>query len=325
MDLEKGDIQGKVLFVSDRSGAKQIYLKFMKTNMTYRLTDGPLAHYAPEVSEANGKVAYMEWVHAAANKSFHDLWTMELAGAKKRRITVRENVRNILWHPSGKALYFCSDSSGDYEIYQTGPEGEGRNNISQSPQSNETEFQFGRGGRDMAFVTDRDEKTQIYLTGEGEEKEPLRLTEEKRELRHAPVFSGREIPRLFERQNGLCRRQGPGDPKPGNQWGEIPDAEQQRAFLCVEPGRQLPFVRRRRQFDGHQPCPAFGHEYHQAHAFGKVSRTTASKTFPSSGTKKRNGCSTRSPERKATSVHRVKFDGTGDQVVSEGDGNCWLK
>ncbi len=178
IDFKSGKIKGKFLFTSNRTGKMQIYLKDIKTNTEFRLTDTVYTHYNPKLCNANGKVAYIkEWKDSLTGDLYRDLCTMEMAGVKHRMITNKENVKSFSWFPDGSAIYFCSNKSGDYEIYKTDPEGGVRTNVSNSPNSDETYVTFSFADKEMAYISDKDSKNQIFLTNK-EGEQPLRLSEE---------------------------------------------------------------------------------------------------------------------------------------------------
>jgi len=175
--LKRGIPSGMVLFVSDRTGTKNVYLRFLKSNVEFRLTSPPENHFAPIYSPVNSKVAYVREWSDSLGATYRDLWTMELPGAKKKAITHRERVFAAAWHPGTGLLYFCSDSMGNSEIYRTGPEGESRMNLTQTADADETEIIFSPAGKEMVYVSNRDQKQQLYISGV-DGSNSLRMTDE---------------------------------------------------------------------------------------------------------------------------------------------------
>lgn len=182
--------EGTFLFTAERDGKRHVYVKVIKSNMVYGITHDSADHYRPQLGVISGKVAYTaEWTDTATNKQYKDLFTMEMNGTNVKQITYKENVCYHLWHPKKNLLYFCSDSAGngDTEIYYADDEGMGRKNISKAPYSSETALNFSHSGEKMVFISDRDDKDQLYVTNSVGER-PIRFSDDN--ANHSdPCFS----------------------------------------------------------------------------------------------------------------------------------------
>ncbi len=86
------------------------------------------------VSPDGKTVAYsVTWYNVPEDKSYRDLYVLDLEGGESRRITdTAERESGLQWRPDGKKIGFLSPSSGTMQLWEINPDGSGKQQVSQS-------------------------------------------------------------------------------------------------------------------------------------------------------------------------------------------------
>ena len=102
----------KIVFVSDRSGTPQVYIKDLLTDSEERITFDFSEGTSPVWSNLN-KIAF-----DGINKGKHDIYVMNPDGSGLKQLTDSDgNNEDPCWSPDGRYIVFSSNRSGGYHLY----------------------------------------------------------------------------------------------------------------------------------------------------------------------------------------------------------------
>ena len=154
---------GRIVFVSDRDGNKEIYAVRADGTGLVRLTTNSFQDYDPAVSGDGVSVAFISDRDGAP-----ELYTMNIDGTSPLRLTT--NLVTIVeshpsWAPNKSAIVFAGLSGTDSEIYTIKPTGGVLTNITNNTTAFDANPAWSPGGIKIAFdSTNRggDAGTEIY-------------------------------------------------------------------------------------------------------------------------------------------------------------------
>lgn len=113
----------KIVFVSDRSGSPQIYVKDLETGSRERINYDFKECASPVWSSLN-KIAFV------AIDGTWDIYTMNPDGSGLKRLTEESgNNEEPCWSPDGKYIVFTSNRSGGYHLYLMTANGDNQRRI----------------------------------------------------------------------------------------------------------------------------------------------------------------------------------------------------
>ncbi len=174
--------RNEMLFVSDRSGNKEIYLSSTKNQMVYRLTTNQGLDIYPQWSPQGDRILFISQRDSLGgrlnpqNRDYDDLFMIDRDSRLVQRLTNNNSQeKDALWTQDGQTIIFSSNRDGLFDLYKMNYQGLDIKNITRTSRANEQSPVLSPDGKTVAFETDRDGTRQIYLMGLGGES-PLRLT-----------------------------------------------------------------------------------------------------------------------------------------------------
>lgn len=184
--VKSGKTAGVFVFLTDRRGGSNIYLKLLKDKHEIPLTTGTTRCSKPFISFKNEKIVYLS---ESTTSSSTDLMIMDIPGAKKEKIDLGGSLAEIAFTPDEKWLYtsVIIDENNRYDIYRINPQGGEPQPIITWKDGSERDITFSSDGKNMLFTSDRDGTRQLYIcdtTGEN----PLRLSDDASH-HYQPLFS----------------------------------------------------------------------------------------------------------------------------------------
>lgn len=118
-DLELDPMSGRIAFVSDRDGDKEIYVMNADGSGLSQLTDNDYADGAPSWSPDGKRIAFA----SSRDKDYHsdDVYVMNADGSGVEQVTDGCTIQDPAWSPNGDRIAYVSMGHGDK--YLTSPEG----------------------------------------------------------------------------------------------------------------------------------------------------------------------------------------------------------
>src|SRR5947209_7266225 len=152
----------KIAFDSSRNRNNEIYVMNADGTNQTRLTSNPAGDGLPAFSPDSSKIAFVSNREGNA-----EIYVMNADGSNQVRLT---NNRTFASYPSfspdGSKIVFNSSPDGsDYEIYVMNADGSNQINLSNNP-AFESDPTFSGDGK-IAFVSDRDGNSEIYVMSAG--------------------------------------------------------------------------------------------------------------------------------------------------------------
>jgi TolB protein len=154
-----GVAESKIVYVSGRTGSKQIWMMDYDGYGERQITHLPAGTIAlsPRISPDNSRIAFIELAGSAQVK----MYSLEL----DRAVTFpRFGGTNLspAWSPDGLKLAFSSSRTGDPEIYVTNADGGDVKRVTESPGPDVSPAWNPKTGAQIAFVSGRTKLPQIY-------------------------------------------------------------------------------------------------------------------------------------------------------------------
>jgi Tol biopolymer transport system component len=149
---------GRILFVSDRDGHKQIYAVRGDGTGVVQLTTGAYNDYDPSVSADGTKVAF-----ATDRDGKVELYTMNIDGSSQTRIT--NNIyteSHPSWSPLGTQLVWASLNGTDSDIWKANSNGNGAVDLTPDATAFDANPSWSPGGINVAFDRTLAGQTDVY-------------------------------------------------------------------------------------------------------------------------------------------------------------------
>ena len=160
------DPQGRaVVFVSDRSGDREIYLIDYAALTPRPLTDTNGENFDPVWSPAGDKIAFVSTRNGNA-----DIFVMDNGGGNIQQLTSSSTDEQYpSWSPDGQTVWYSSNHDGNFDIYRYSFATNTNAPFTLTPRQNETQPVISPDGQIMAFVDETtfgDANTQAVYTAD---------------------------------------------------------------------------------------------------------------------------------------------------------------
>ncbi len=152
----------RITFISERDGAKQVYL-VTPGGKERRLTTGPADDF-PAAALPDGSALLIVSVEPTpGGATAEQLVLHPLDGGTPRRIGPRSaRVRNPSWSLDGRWLVFEADTLSFRDLYRMDADGGSLRRLTDNPEGN-FEPAVSPDGRWIAFVSSRDRDAEVYI------------------------------------------------------------------------------------------------------------------------------------------------------------------
>ena len=157
---EPGIFGTRVAFVSDRSGAKEIYTIGINGDGQAKLTANGTINLTPHWSPDGAQLAFTSYM---ARKP--DLYRMPSGGGKATVLSARPSLNlGGRWDPDGRVLTVTLHETGESELFLIGNDGKIVRQLTRG-QGIAVSASWSPDGSRIAFVSDRSGNPQVYVMG----------------------------------------------------------------------------------------------------------------------------------------------------------------
>ncbi len=155
---EKGSFTGKIVFVSTRTGNKEVYLMDYDGHNVHRITGNGSINLNPSFSP-NGR----EIIYTSYKKGNPDLYRKEVFTGVETRISSRPGL-NVTgaWCPHGDKIALAMSKDGNCQLYLINRNGKELARLTKDDAINISPS-WSPTGAQIAFVSDREGTPQIYI------------------------------------------------------------------------------------------------------------------------------------------------------------------
>jgi formylglycine-generating enzyme required for sulfatase activity len=151
-------VNGRIAFVSDRDGNREIYVMNADGSGQTRLTDNPALDWTPAWSPDGTRIAFM-----SDRDGNPEIYVMNADGSGQTRLTDNPTLDQLpAWSPDGTLIAFASDRDDNWEIYVMNADGSGQTRLTDNP-ALDWEPTWSPDGTRIAFVSFRDGNAEIYV------------------------------------------------------------------------------------------------------------------------------------------------------------------
>jgi plastocyanin len=149
---------GRIVFVSDRDGNKEIYTSRADGTGVVRLTTNTTQDYDPAFSSDGSKIAFV-----SDRTSITELYTMNADGANVKKITSNSLIESHpSWDPLNKQITFSALNGSDSDIYKIQSNGASQVDLTPDPVAFDANPSWSPGGMPIAFDRTLNNATNVY-------------------------------------------------------------------------------------------------------------------------------------------------------------------
>ncbi|MDX1746203.1 MAG: hypothetical protein R3324_09725 [Halobacteriales archaeon] len=124
----------KLAFATTRDGNTEIYVMNVDGSGLVRLTDNPAVDRFPAWSPDGSTIAFSrDTVFESTQDTVFGIFLMDADGSNQRRLTEYVGDVEPAWLGDGSRIVFCSDRSGNADIWSMNPDGTGLVNLTNDP------------------------------------------------------------------------------------------------------------------------------------------------------------------------------------------------
>jgi len=153
-------ISGRIAFVSDRDGNKEIYVMNADGSGVTRLTNNPASDVDPAWSPDGTRIAF-----ASDRDGNFEIYVMNADGSNQIRLTNNPPYdASPAWSPDGKRIAFNAHPvvNGTTDIYVMNADGSGRIRVTDDP-AYDSSPTWSPNGTQIAFMSSRSVNNSIYV------------------------------------------------------------------------------------------------------------------------------------------------------------------
>lgn len=157
--LQPGFFAGRLAFVGDRTGRKEIYVSDLFMGEAVQVTKDRSESVGPRWAPDGQRILYTGYFQSG----FPDIFQIDLVGRQRRPfITMRGTNTGARFSPDGNRIAMILSGEGTPEVYISNRAGRQIRRVTRtnSVQSSPT---WSPDGRQLAFTSDRDGRPQIFM------------------------------------------------------------------------------------------------------------------------------------------------------------------
>ena len=162
---------GKVVFVSERDGNKEIYSIDFNTNQESRFTNNNVIDTFPQWSPDGKHIIFI-----SGRDGNLEVYMMDATGNNQRNLSQNPaSDGQARWSPDGKYIIFVSDRDGNEEIYRMNVDGTAQIRLTNNT-AKDSEPIWSPDGERILFTSYRDGNAEIYIMNQ-DGSEQTRMTD----------------------------------------------------------------------------------------------------------------------------------------------------
>ncbi len=153
------NLNGLIVFMSDRDGNREIYAMNPDGSDVQRLTSNDAQDLQPAWSPDKSRIAFV------SNRDGNfAIYVMNPDGSNQRRISTDEFAYHEYpaWSPDGRYLTYASDKTGSFDIYIVEVSGDNPHQLTSSD-ADETEPAWSPDGRQIAYLQQVEGVFEVFL------------------------------------------------------------------------------------------------------------------------------------------------------------------
>ncbi|MBI5192619.1 MAG: Tol-Pal system beta propeller repeat protein TolB [Nitrospirae bacterium] len=155
---EKGIAQSRIVYLSDRTGQKELYIMDYDGSSSKMITGNKSLNLSPSWSPDGRLIAYTSY-----RDGNPDIYVVDLTTSMRWRVTDYQGLDiSPAWSPDGKRLAYASSRDGNSEIYTSDKEGKDLKRITYM-RGEDVSPTWSPTGEEIAFTSDRGGSPQIYI------------------------------------------------------------------------------------------------------------------------------------------------------------------
>jgi len=155
---EKGIAQTRIVFISDQTGQKELYIMDYDGYSPKMITGNRSLNLSPSWSPSGSLIAYTSY-----RDGNPDIYIVDLGTSKRWRLTDYSGLDiSPSWSPDGNVMAFATSRDGNAEIYMMNRDGKGVKRLTYM-RGEDVSPTWSPTGSEIAFTSDRGGSPQIYV------------------------------------------------------------------------------------------------------------------------------------------------------------------